>query len=78
MIIEIDDDCADQIVQQSLVNTYVDLCRDLKIYRKNKAHLHEEDAAVFDEVAQAIEVLGHWYFAHGEFDKAVKKARKVK
>lgn len=74
MKIEIDDDFKDTIVQSALVEDYVNLTRDLK----NNKHMHEDDVEAYKETVAAIEALGRWYFAHGEFDKAVKKARKVK
>ena len=78
MIVEIDDDCADRIVQESLVNTYVWLSADLKTHKKNPSHLHPDDAIAYKSVVEAAKVLGNWYFAYGDFDKAVKKARKNK
>ena len=72
MKIEIDDDFVDIIVQGALVKDYVYLSNDLKTPDK----LHEDDAQAYKEVVAAIEVLGNWYFAHGEFKKAVKKANK--
>jgi hypothetical protein len=68
MKIEIDDDCADMVVQESLVQTYLGLTADLKL---NK--LHKDDAQIYKAVVEAIEVLGKWYFAHGEFERRVKK-----
>lgn len=76
MIIEIDDDCVDSIIQNALVRDYIYLSTDLKINAKNPGHLHEDDAAAYEDVVKALEVLGNWYFAFGEFDKAVKKAKK--
>ena len=78
MIIEIDDDCVDMIIQAALVKDYVYLTQDLKAEKKNPGHLHEEDAAAYQEVVKGIEVLAKWYFVNGEFEKAVKKARKAK
>jgi hypothetical protein len=72
MMVEIDDDFLDTIVQQALVKDYVWLTNDLK---KNK-FIHPEDAEAYKAVSEAIKVLGGWYFAFGEFDKEVKKARK--
>ena len=74
MKIEIDDDFMDTIIQGALVEDYVNLTKELK---NNKA-MHEEDVAAYKETVKAIEALGRWYFAWGEFDKAVKKARKSK
>lgn len=74
MIVEIDDDFTDTIVQQALLNDYVSLTEDLKTPEK----MHEDDVVAFTETVKALEVLAKWYFVHGEFDKAVKKARKAK
>jgi len=71
MIIEIDDDCVDTIIQHALVKDYVHLTADLKA-----GGLHPDDKDAYEQVTEAIKVLSHWYFINGEFDKAVKKARK--
>jgi hypothetical protein len=78
MIVEIDDDMVDVILQGALVKDYVYLTDDLKKHSKNNDHLHEDDAAAYEEVAGAILTLSKWYFVNGEFDKAVKQARKKK
>ena len=74
MKIEIDDDFKDTVVQSALVEDYVNLTRDLK----NSKNMHEDDVKAYKETVAAIEMLGRWYFVWGEFDKAVKKARKAK
>lgn len=74
MKIELDDDCVDTIIQNALVEDYVSLTSNLK----HPDSFHEEDLAAFKSTSEAIKVLGNWYFAWGEFDKAVKKARKAK
>ncbi len=74
MMIEIDDDFVDVIIQNALVKDYIYLTDDLK----DPDSLHEDDAAAYAETVKGIEILAKWYFVHGEFDKAVKKARKVK
>lgn len=74
MKIEIDDDTLDTIIQNALVEDYVNLTRDLK----NNKSMHEEDVEAYKETVKGIEILGRWYFAWGEFDKAVKAARKKK
>ena len=78
MILEIDDDTVDTVMQGALVKDYIYLTDDLKIYKKNPNHLHEDDAEAFAEVIKGIEILSQWYFVHGEFEKAVKLARKKK
>ena len=74
MKIEIDDDTLDTIIQGALVEDYVNLTRDLK----NNKSMHEDDVEAYKETVAGIEILAKWYFVHGEFEKAVKKARKVK
>jgi len=78
MMIEIDDDFVDVIIQNSLVKDFIYLTDDLKVFKKNPNHLHEDDAEAYAETVKGIEILAKWYFVHGEFDKAVKKARKTK
>ena len=74
MMIEIDDDFMDTIIQGALVEDYVSLTNDLK---KHKS-MHEDDVEAYKETVAGIEILSRWYFVHGEFEKAVKKARKKK
>ena len=74
MKIEIDDDTMDTIIQSALVEDYVSLTNDLK----NNENMHEDDVEAYKETVAAIEVLSKWYFVVGEFEKAVKKARKSK
>lgn len=74
MKIELDDDTVDTIIQNTLVQDYINLTNDLK----NNKSMHEEDVEAYKETVEGIKILGRWYFAWGEFDKAVKKARKSK
>jgi hypothetical protein len=74
MIINIDDDMADMIVQNALVNDYVNLTRDLK----TPENMHEDDVVAYKETVQALGVLAKWYFVGDDFVQAVKKARKAK
>jgi len=74
MKIEIDDDTMDTIIQSALVEDYVNLTNDLK----NNKSMHEDDVEAYKETVAGIEILAKWYFVHGEFEKAVKKARKAK
>lgn len=78
MRVEIDDEMVDTIVQGALVKDYVFLTDDLKKHSKNNDYLHEDDARAFEETAGAILTLSKWYFVKGDFEKAVKKARKDK
>jgi hypothetical protein len=74
MIIEINDDMADEIVQQSLLQDYLTLTEDLK----HPERMHPDDVTAFSETVKHIEGLCLWYFAPGEFDKLIKKASKKK
>ena len=74
MIIEIDDDYVDIVVQNCLVQDYVSLSNDLKQHD----NMHKDDVIACTKTVKALAVLGQWYFAHGEFKKAVNKARKAK
>lgn len=76
MNIEIDDDMVDAIIKGALVKDYIYLTADLKKHSKNNDYLHEDDARAFEETAGAILALSKWYFIKGEFDAAVKQARK--
>jgi hypothetical protein len=74
MIVEISDDVAEEIVSQALLQDYLMLTEDLAQPEK----MHEDDVEAFTETIKHIEGLCLWYFAPGEFDKLVKKARKKK
>jgi len=76
MHLEVDDDFLDQIVCQSLVDTYVGLMRDLERVDKGQIDRAAEDIMLWKRVAYAIEILGEWYFS--DFDAAVKKREKIK
>lgn len=78
MIIEVDDDCVDMLIQKALVKDYVHLTEEIKREKKNPGQVHEDDIAAYKETIVGLEILGRWYFAWGEFDKAVKLARKKK
>jgi len=74
MKIKIDDDTLDTIIQGALVQDYVSLTNDLK----NNKGMHEDDVEAYEETIKGIEILSKWYFVRGDFEKAVKKARKAK
>jgi hypothetical protein len=76
MHLEVDDDFLDQIVCQSLVDTYVGLMRDLERVDKGQIDRAAEDIMLWKRVAYAIEILGEWYFS--DFEAAVKKREKIK
>jgi hypothetical protein len=69
MIVEIDDEVADEIVRGALMNTYLNLSRDLK----NNKKLDDEDKVMYQNVVAAIEVLGTWFFY--DFAGKVKEAK---
>ena len=71
MKVEIDVETAEGITRCMLVDTYVGV----KEYLKDKNY-GPDDVEMFKKVATAINVLGGWYFAEGEFKKMVKKAKK--
>jgi len=76
MHLEVDDDFLDEIVCQSLVDTYVGLMRDLEKVELKQIDRAEEDVMLWKRVAYAIEILGEWYFS--DFEAAVKKREKIK
>jgi hypothetical protein len=69
MKLEIDGEFADEIVRQSLLDTYINLSDDIK-----KDNIHEDDLAIYKKTVAAIEVLGQWYFF--DFKGLVEEARK--
>lgn len=71
MIVEIDDDCADEILVANLVQSYVGISNMLK----DKTH-HEDDIAAWKELLPAMELVGGWYSL--DFKAEIKKARKKK
>ena len=70
MIIEIDDDCADDILVGSLVQSYVLIERDMK----SPTTWHKDDIAAWKELLPAIKIVGGWYSI--DFEGELKKARK--
>jgi hypothetical protein len=76
MHLEVDDDFLDEVIRQSLVDTYVGLMRDLERVDRKQIDRAEEDIMLWKRVAYAIEILGEWYFT--DFDAAVKKREKIK
>ena len=74
MIIELDCDFADDITRQSLLQTYVNLSKDIK----NNKNMHEDDLEIYKQVVAAIEVLGKWYFVNFQNDVKNYKKRKTK
>ena len=78
MEIKLDYDCVDKIVQQTLIETYVNLKFDIK----NANELtFEEDLKLWEDTVAAIEVLGKWFFYDfeaqiEEYKKSKKKGKK--
>lgn len=72
MIIEIDDDCADEIVVGNLATSYASIASMLK----DKGGWHEDDVEAWKELLPAIKLVGGWYCM--DFDNEIKKAKKKK
>jgi hypothetical protein len=70
MIVEIDDDCADQILVSNLAWAYVSISNDLK----NGRGWHEDDVEHWKQLLPAIKLVGEWYSV--DFNKEIKKAKK--
>ena len=70
MIVEIDDDFADQIVVQALANTYVSM----KSMLKKDQVWHEDDIENYKKMMPAIEIVGSWFSV--DFEAEIKKAKK--
>ena len=80
MIIEIDDDMVDTIMQSALVKDYIYLTNDLKAYKKNPNHLHEDDAQAFAAVAPGDQVsargieVGHIFYFGTKYSEPMQAA----
>jgi hypothetical protein len=72
MIVEIDDDCADQVTVANLVWGYNNLKQSLK----NPENHHEDDVAHWKQLLPALHMVGSWYSI--DFDAELKKAKKKK
>jgi hypothetical protein len=72
MIIQIDDECADEIVAVSLAQSYAAISQDIK--QPNK--WHEDDIAAWKELLPALLIVGKWYSF--DFEAEIKKAKKKK
>jgi hypothetical protein len=72
MIVEVDDDCADQITVANLVWSYNNLKQSLK----NSKNHHEDDVAHWKQLLPALHMVGSWFSV--DFDAELKKARKKK
>jgi hypothetical protein len=72
MIIEIDDDFADDIVAASLAQSYASISQDIK----SPKNWHEDDIAAWKELLPALMIVGKWYSV--DFNAEIKKAKKRK
>jgi hypothetical protein len=70
MIIEIDNEFADQIVVNMLADSYVSM----ESMLKNKKVWHEDDLASYAEMMPAIILVGGWFSTN--FKAELKKAKK--
>jgi len=72
MILELDDDFADDITRTNLAQSYVNVSRMMK----NGNNWHEDDVASWEKLLPALEIVGGWYSV--DFKADIKKAKKVK
>jgi len=70
MIIEVDDDFADQIVVNVLADSYVSMQNMLK----SNTLWHEDDIVAYKELLPVIKQVGQWFSV--DFDAEIKKAKK--
>ena len=70
MMIEIDDDYADEITVANMAQSYVSI---MDMMKSGKAW-HEDDIAAWKELLPALKLVGSWYSV--DFDKEIKKAKK--
>jgi len=70
MILEIDDDFADQIVVNTLADSYVSMKKMLK----DGIVCHEDDIEGYNQMLPAIETIGKWFST--DFPAELKKAKK--
>jgi len=72
MIIEIDDDFADEIVRANLAQSYASIDGMMK----DGKNWHEDDVASWKELLPALILVGGWYSV--DFKADIKKAKKKK
>ena len=70
MILEVDDDFADQIVVSVLADSYVSM----KQMLKDGTVCHPDDVIAYNELLPAIVVIGSWFCV--DFKAELKKAKK--
>jgi hypothetical protein len=57
MMIEVSDECVDEIIAAELIQTYKQLQKDLKTPNK----WHEDDFKAFQDVFEALKIVGPFY-----------------
>jgi hypothetical protein len=57
MMIDVSDDCVDEIIAAELIQTYKQLREDLK----NPTQWHEDDLKAFQDVFDALNIVGPFY-----------------
>ena len=72
MIVELDDDFADEIIVRSLANNYVSISENLK---DPEMCWHEDDIKAWKELLPAIKTVLRWYSV--DADAEIKKAKKA-
>ena len=72
MLVEIEDDFADDIVVASLAQSYVSISKDVK----NINSWHEDDIVAWKELLPALEIVLKWYSV--DFKAEIKKAKSKK
>lgn len=70
MILELDDDFADDITVTNLAQSYANVSDMVK----NGKGWHEDDVAAWEELLPALMIVGNWYSI--DFKKEIKKAKK--
>jgi hypothetical protein len=72
MILELDDDFADEITVANLAQSYVGVSKMMK----DGSQWHEDDVVAWEELLPALKLVGKWYSV--DFDAEIKKAKKRK
>ena len=72
MIVELDDDFADEITVANLAQSYISISKMIK----DGSQWHEDDVAAWKELLPALKLVGKWYSV--DFDAEIKKAKKRK
>lgn len=71
MMVEINDDYLDDLVAQSMIDSYVQISE----YMESPNSWHEDDVASWEELLPAIMIVGKWYCFDfvGKLEDAKKK-----